>query len=168
MVTKLVLSCMLQHGSQCSHIESVSVLSILHIKSRSTASAQLSAYADWLQTHRQNGSAVRVSTDGRTDRRTDATKYIISLASRSIKIWALPLCRSQSITIMSINIRTPGQCTRCCVIGMPEQDVDKGWCISPGILRQFTLSILSIYHYPCAGSLHSPYSATAIFPRHTL
>ncbi len=30
------------------------------------------------------GSAVRVSTDGQTDGRTDATKYITSLASRSI------------------------------------------------------------------------------------
>ncbi len=46
------------------------------------------------QGRRSNGSAVRADadgqtdgqTDGRTDGRTDATKYIISLASRSIKI----------------------------------------------------------------------------------
>ncbi len=55
----------------------------LKIKSRSTASTQLSAYAHWLQTHRQillTGN----DTNGQTDGRTDATKYIISLASRSI------------------------------------------------------------------------------------
>ncbi len=100
------------------------------IKSRSTASARLSAYASWLQTHRQNPrtgndhsllqcegncpllhSASRAPnidryaletrtwhltltstfdldthTNGRTDGRTDGTNYIISLASRSIKI----------------------------------------------------------------------------------
>ncbi len=71
-----------------------------------------------------------------------------------IKFQPLTLCRSQSVTTMSINIRTLGRCTRCCVIGMPEQDVDKEWCISRGILRQFTFGILSIYHYPCVGSLH--------------
>ncbi len=37
------------------------------------------------QGHRSNGSAMRVlRTDGQTDGQTDATKYIISLASRSI------------------------------------------------------------------------------------
>ncbi len=36
------------------------------------------------QGRRSNGSAVRALTDGQTDGRTDATKYIISLASRSI------------------------------------------------------------------------------------
>ncbi len=62
------------------------------IKSRSTAYAQLSAYAHWLQTHRQTPytgndpycSLLDIQTDRRTDGRTDATKYIISLASRSI------------------------------------------------------------------------------------
>ncbi len=38
---------------------------------------------------RSNGSAVRAHTNGQTDRRTDATKCVISLASRLIKIWRL-------------------------------------------------------------------------------
>ncbi len=65
----------------------------LEIKSRSTASAQLSTYADWLPNIKVVGQTVQPwecpQTDGRTDGRThlwDATKYIISLASRSIKI----------------------------------------------------------------------------------
>ncbi len=43
------------------------------------------------QGRRPNGSAVREGTDGRTDRRMDATKYIISFASRSIMIGKLRL-----------------------------------------------------------------------------
>ncbi len=57
----------------------------LKVKSRSTASAQLTAHTDWLQTNGQT----HTPTNGRTDGRRDATKCIISLASRSITRWTL-------------------------------------------------------------------------------
>ncbi len=72
------------------------------IKSRSTASARLSAYAHWLQTHRQTPQVVgqtvqpleRKQMDVQMDRQMNATKCIISLASWSIII-ILPWMRGQ-------------------------------------------------------------------------
>ena len=68
---------------------------VTELKRRSTASARLSVYANWSQTHRQTPQTGKTvwpwewtQTDKRTDRRTDgqtdATNCIISLASRSI------------------------------------------------------------------------------------
>ncbi len=51
------------------------------------------------QGRRSNGSAVRAQTNGRTDGRTDATKCIISLASRSIKMRIKGIYKSKKHTI---------------------------------------------------------------------
>ncbi len=73
-----------------------SCLFLFKLKRRSTASAQLSAYAHWLETHRQTPltgndsySSMRAQTNGRADRQPNATKCIISLASRSITMYSM-------------------------------------------------------------------------------
>ncbi len=86
------------------NMETTLMLSLSHIKSRSTASARLSAYADWLQTHRQtpqtgNGSYCsqpweRWLTDGRTDGQTDGRYQVHYLPCFAVDknkfLWNIP------------------------------------------------------------------------------
>ncbi len=87
------------------------------IKSRSTASARLSAYAPWVQTHRQNSQTgnnhplLQVGdrhTHKRMDGWTDSTKYIISLPVRSIMRQASFLLEPGLVPLLPLgNVESP-------------------------------------------------------------
>ena len=88
------------------------------------------------QGRRSNGSAVRVDTDGQTDGRPDATKYIISLA-----LWST---NKKKYFVHFLNVEITlfygKQSITSCYLEDPTQDGSLQWELPSQLTEKNTLS----------------------------